>query len=189
MTTASYAIHLTILLIFPKITRKKSVKSNTILIGYMKTSPTQSLFTGLHHNTDPEDISRKLSTTGHQVINVINIHIKKKLDNKTSHVKLLLFKVDLKFADNNSVIFDIRTLCDCIVSIELPKKNANVLGVKILDILRTIVLKCRNVQNVVIDMSFENANHLKQLLLNVQTVRAQILRAIKAALTISLKPY
>ncbi len=81
---------------------------------------------GLYYTADLNDISSELSTAGHQVMNVINIHIKKKLDNKTSRVKLPLFKVDLKVADNNRAIFDIHTLCDCAVSIELPKKTANV---------------------------------------------------------------
>lgn len=66
---------------------------------------------GIHFSTDPADVYSELISAGHQVVNGINILIKKKVDNKSILVKLPLFKVELKTANNNSTIFDIRSLC------------------------------------------------------------------------------
>ncbi len=81
---------------------------------------------GLHHSTDVKDIKDELTLAGHDVINVMNIHIKRKIDDKPTIIKLPLFKVDLKSNDTNQTILDIRQLCHCQISVELPRKKTGV---------------------------------------------------------------
>lgn len=45
----------------------------------------------LHHSTEINDIIAELDNAGHKAVNVINIRIKKLIDNKVSIIKLPLF--------------------------------------------------------------------------------------------------
>lgn len=78
---------------------------------------------GLHHSTELKDISSELAAFNHQVTNIINVHIKKRADNKTNIVKLPLFKVDLKVSDNNREVFDVQNLCYSRITVEMPRKT------------------------------------------------------------------
>jgi len=78
---------------------------------------------GLHHSTDLKALSDELTALGHHVINIINVHIKKKVDNKSIITKLPLFKVEVKTCENNRHLFDIKNLGYCQISVEMPKKS------------------------------------------------------------------
>lgn len=59
-------------------------------------------------------------------MNVINFYFKNKMDDKSTLVRLPLFKVELKTKENNWLIFDILTLCQYFVTFEPPKKASGV---------------------------------------------------------------
>lgn len=68
------------------------------------------------------EITDELLAAGHHVLNIINIHIKKKVENETTVIKLPLLKVEVKTSANNRELFDMQTLCHCRVLVEMTKK-------------------------------------------------------------------
>lgn len=80
----------------------------------------------LHHSTDVSDITNELNTLGFEVIMVTNVQIKKREGEKSTYVKLPLFKVDLKPNAENKNIFSLNTLLHYKIAVELPKKSTNV---------------------------------------------------------------
>jgi hypothetical protein len=67
---------------------------------------------------------------GHNVVNIINVQIKKRSDGKVLTTRLPLFKVDLKMSDNNRDIFEIRTLGHCRVNVESLQKASALIQCK-----------------------------------------------------------
>lgn len=80
----------------------------------------------LHHSTEHEEIANELATLGYQVINITNIQIKKRYENRSTLVKLPLFKVDLQPNENNRSILSLTTLLQFRISVELPKKSSTI---------------------------------------------------------------
>lgn len=80
---------------------------------------------GLHHSTDVEDIKSELADAGHSVINLINVQIKKKMNDKVKKIPLPLFKIDVSVNEKNRSLFDIRKLCGCTVTVEMPRKTTS----------------------------------------------------------------
>ena len=79
---------------------------------------------GLHHTTDVEDIKIELADAGHSVINLINVQIKKKINEKVKKIPLPLFKIDVSVNEKNRSLFDIRKLCGCTITVEMPRKTS-----------------------------------------------------------------
>lgn len=73
----------------------------------------------LHYSTDPKEIEEEINQYGHQVANVWNIK------NRTK-VPLPMFMIDLKPNTNNSDIYKIKTLLQCIVKIEAPLRKKEI---------------------------------------------------------------
>jgi hypothetical protein len=77
----------------------------------------------LHHSTNPNDISDELERVGHKARNIINVQIKRKVDSKTSFVKLPLFRVELEPRDNNKDVLEVTHILYCKIKIELPRRS------------------------------------------------------------------
>jgi hypothetical protein len=82
----------------------------------------------LHHSTDVINIANEIKTLGFEVINVSNIQIKKRKDDKSTYVKLPLFKVDIKPDPENKKIFSINSLLHYKVTVKLHKANCQVVA-------------------------------------------------------------
>ncbi len=80
---------------------------------------------GLHYSTEVKDIISELDKAGHTAINVINVQIRKRIDNKPTIIKLPLFKIDLKKQVNNRTIFDLEYLVHCRIKVEMPRKTTS----------------------------------------------------------------
>lgn len=81
---------------------------------------------GLHHSVGTDDIIAELTAAGHEVRNIMNVHSKRRHEDKISIVKLALFKVDLKVRDNNRNILDLNRLCDHSITVEYPRQTKSV---------------------------------------------------------------
>lgn len=92
--------------------------------------PTDKPFTvyirHIHPATDVNDISSALLLHGHQTTNVINVQIRKTENERTSYIKLPLFKVDIQPSENNRDIFKLTSLLHHKIVVELPRKTTEV---------------------------------------------------------------
>ncbi len=92
--------------------------------------PTDKPFTvyirHIHPTTDVNDISSALLLHGHQTTNVINVQIRKTENEKTSYIKLPLFKVDMLPSENNRDIFKLTSILHHKIVVELPRKTTEV---------------------------------------------------------------
>jgi hypothetical protein len=101
--------------------RNLQPESNKKELGYLKyhtyrlqeDKPYTVFIRALHPSTDVNDFIIAL-----QADNMINVQIKKKTEGKSNIVNLPLFKVDLKTAENNRRIYDLRTLCHLEITVK-----------------------------------------------------------------------
>lgn len=72
---------------------------------------------------DPEGIKTELLELGYAVQKVENVKIKIKSNNSLELRSLDLFRVELKPAETNNTIYNIKMLCNLKISVEPPKKK------------------------------------------------------------------
>lgn len=81
---------------------------------------------GLHHSVGIDDITAELAAAGHEVCNIVNVHSKRRYEDKISIEKLSLFKIDLKVRDNNRKILDLNRLCDHSITVEYLRHTKSI---------------------------------------------------------------
>lgn len=74
----------------------------------------------MHYSTNPDDIKSALEKLGHSVTNVWNI--KQRVTKKP----LPIFIVDLKQNTNNKTIYEVKSLLQCSIIIELPRPKRDI---------------------------------------------------------------
>lgn len=72
-----------------------------------------------------EDIRNELLSLSHQAINIVNVQIRKRENDKLHLYKLLLFKVDMQFSDNTRDIMSLNPLFNFNIVVEFLKKNTS----------------------------------------------------------------
>lgn len=92
--------------------------------------PFRVVIRGLHPQTDKAEIIAALLDFGHEVREVTNVVIKKKIDTKKNGEKIAvplpLFFVALEPKENNKNIYDLKALIHQRISIEAPHKKKEV---------------------------------------------------------------
>ena len=82
--------------------------------------PFKIVIRGLHPSTSTKEIKTELAAVGHEVTDISNVVIRKKVDGQLIKKPVPLFYVNLAPKDNNKDVYDLEYILHCRVRVEAP---------------------------------------------------------------------